>query len=67
MYPYGKAACHLLGSVSTVNKEDMEHDPDDPLLSYHFNDTVGHGGLEAMCEPTLRGKRGKSYRSNNGG
>ncbi len=65
VYRYGKAACHLLGTVSTVQEEDMKGDAHlgDPLLSYHFNDTIGRGGLESLCEPSLRGKRGKSYKS----
>ena len=67
VYPYGKAACHVMGAVSTVTKEDLEADANltDPLLSYRFNDRIGRGGLESLGEPTLRGKRGKAYKSAN--
>lgn len=63
-YPYNKAACHLLGAVTTVTKEDIATNRklDDPLRSYSFNDTVGRGGLESLLEPTLRGTRGLAYR-----
>src|SRR6185437_4916204 len=58
------------GSVSTVMEEDLQKQPvkemKDPLVSYNFNDTIGRGGLEAMCEPTLRGRRGKLYRGLDG-
>lgn len=60
-YPFGNVAAHLVGQLSRVTREDMAADPDpaDPLRSYQNNDLVGRGGLEAMCEPLLRGTRGK--------
>jgi penicillin-binding protein 2 len=68
-YPYGRAACHLLGTVSTVTKEDIDKDPEmelDSLRAYRFNDFVGRGGIEALCEPTLRGARGRAYKRDDG-
>lgn len=59
-YPYGNAACHVIGNLSRVMKEDVENDPNlvNPLRRYELNDLIGRSGLEALCEPALRGSRG---------
>ena len=64
-YPFGAAGCHLIGTISPVNKEDIQNDPNfmkDPLREYNIQDVIGRGGLEALCEPALRGTRGRVYR-----
>jgi penicillin-binding protein 2 len=61
-YPYGDAACHLLGQLSKVTREDLAADPNvgtDELRQYLPNDLVGRTGLERLAEPLLRGSRGK--------
>jgi len=60
-YPYGSAACHLLGHLGVVDKEEIEsaeNQDADPLREYLPNDLVGRGGLEQLAEPSLRGTRG---------
>jgi penicillin-binding protein 2 len=63
-YPWGEAACHTIGHLSRVRREDLEGDPysDDDLRKYQYNDLIGRSGLEALCEPLLRGSRGRIER-----
>jgi penicillin-binding protein 2 len=63
-YPWGEAACHAIGHLSRVRREDLESDPwaDDDLRKYQYNDLIGRAGLEALCEPLLRGSRGRIER-----
>lgn len=60
-YPYNDAAAHLIGHMSYVSAEDVRKTAGttDELSKYLPNDLVGRSGLEAMCEPLLRGKLGK--------
>jgi penicillin-binding protein 2 len=65
VYPYGPSACHILGNLSRVNREDLAGDPNlgkDELRQYFPNDLIGRTGLEAMLEPSLRGTRGRLER-----
>jgi cell division protein FtsI/penicillin-binding protein 2 len=63
-YPWGEAACHVIGHLSRVRREDLENDPyaDDDLRKYEYNDLIGRAGMEALCEPLLRGSRGRIER-----
>lgn len=62
-YPFGHAACHVMGRVSRVNREDLIADnSDDETRQYLPNDQIGRGGLEALLEPALRGTKGKVVR-----
>lgn len=65
VYPFGDAACHVLGYLGKAKREDLADDPnfDDELLKYEPNDPVGRAGIEQLCEQTLRGKRGRVERS----
>lgn len=55
-YPNGRTAAHILGSLSLINKEELEN----PRFSrYGVNDVVGRGGLEQVYERWLRGKKGE--------
>jgi penicillin-binding protein 2 len=61
-YPFGRTGCHLLGHLTQVTAEQMgPNDPfgDDELKRYWPNDQVGAGGIEELCEKTLRGSRGR--------
>ncbi|HEY8668986.1 MAG TPA: penicillin-binding transpeptidase domain-containing protein [Tepidisphaeraceae bacterium] len=65
-YPYNETAAHVIGHLSRVSKEDMEKDNNlglDELREYLPNDLIGRAGLEELCEPTLRGTRGKLERT----
>jgi len=70
VYARGASACHILGHLSVVTREEMENDPnvkDDPqerddLRRYYINDLAGHGGVEELCEQALRGTRGQVER-----
>ncbi len=66
-YPYGQAACHIIGFTTQVCKEDRERhnlkkEQGDwyarNAVNYRDGDTIGRGGIEMMCENYLRGKRG---------
>jgi cell division protein FtsI/penicillin-binding protein 2 len=62
VYPYGEAACHVLGRVTKVKSEDVTDKTNplsDPLRRYEPNDLIGRGGLEGLAEPVLRGSRGQ--------
>lgn len=61
VYPYGESACHLIGTISAVSAEDLRDDPNrgNELRASLPNDQIGRGGVEALCELTLRGHRGR--------
>lgn len=62
VYPYGEAACHVIGYVTPVTRDDMrEKDPHwhDELRQRQLNDQIGRTGVEALCDQALRGVRGK--------
>ena len=60
-YPLRDVGCHLLGRVAAPTAEEMERTKgDDPTRRYDAaDDTVGREGVEALCEPLLRGTRGR--------
>jgi penicillin-binding protein 2 len=63
-YPYADVACHLLGNVSRVGPEEITAHPSlDDLRAYLPNDLIGRTGVEALCEPALRGTRGRIEKS----
>jgi penicillin-binding protein 2 len=65
-YPFGDAAAHVIGRLGKVMKEDLVDSttrPIDPLRDYWRNDLIGRTGLEALCEPLLRGTRGRIERN----
>src|SRR4051812_2152962 len=51
-YPYGAAACHVIGHLGKVWHEDVVTDPNvkDELRAYNPNDLKGRDGLEALGE-----------------
>ncbi len=62
VYPYGRAACHILGRLGQVGPEDFgKNDPfaDDDLRRYWPNDQIGRAGAESLFEHALRGSRGQ--------
>ena len=62
VYPFGRVACHILGHLGPVGAQEMgANDPfgDDELRRYWPNDLAGQSGVEALCEETLRGSRGR--------
>jgi penicillin-binding protein 2 len=60
VYPFGPAGAHWVGRMNAVNAGDLEDDPHagDDLRAYLPNDQIGRGGIEGLCEETLRGTRG---------
>lgn len=54
-YPYGEAAAHLIGYVSSVTAEDLEEHPDE---GYSSDSVIGKSGLESLYEDKLRGQSG---------
>lgn len=63
-YPYRTTAAQVIGHLAHVSREDLKGDPNDldELRAYLPNDLIGRSGLEALCEPLLRGSRGKVER-----
>lgn len=59
-YPYGSAACHVIGRIAKVSPQDLVDDPkqDDKLTRYTSSDLIGAEGLERLLEQQLRGRRG---------
>ena len=65
LYPLDSVACHLLGNVWGVSAQDLiraKKDNLDELRTYGPNDLIGREGIEGLCEPLLRGTRGKIER-----
>jgi len=65
-YPFANVASHVVGRLSQVMREDVIKDPNlgrDELREYQKNDLIGRTGLEALCEPVLRGSRGQVVRA----
>ncbi len=63
-YPYGSVACHVLGHLANVSREDQQADPNlhDELRHYLPNDLIGRAGVESLAEQLLRGTRGRIER-----
>ncbi|RHW37218.1 penicillin-binding transpeptidase domain-containing protein [Neobacillus notoginsengisoli] len=55
IYPYGKAAAHLIGYVGKATAEDLEKLKD---KGYSSGDLIGKRGLEQVFEEQLRGEPG---------
>lgn len=60
-YPMGDVACHVIGRLGKVTRDDLDQDPNpnEELRKYFPNDLIGRSGVEAMAEQPLRGMRGK--------
>ncbi|MBL7214571.1 MAG: hypothetical protein ISS71_02700 [Phycisphaerae bacterium] len=58
-YPFGHAACQLIGWVGPVNENDMELFEDNEYMYYLPGEVLGKFGLEWIYEPVLRGRRGE--------
>ncbi|HVT87803.1 MAG TPA: penicillin-binding transpeptidase domain-containing protein [Tepidisphaeraceae bacterium] len=57
-YPYNDLGAHVIGHLAHVSEKDISDGPSDELREYLKNDLIGRSGLEALCEPLLRGSRG---------
>jgi penicillin-binding protein 2 len=60
-YPLHDVACHVLGQTSAPSVDQLKlTKDDDPTRQYVSTETdVGREGVEALCEPLLRGVRGR--------
>lgn len=58
-YPRGSAACQILGWVGLVQEEEKARFSHDEYLRYLEGELIGKAGIEQMCEPILRGRRGE--------
>ena len=60
VYPYGSAACQTIGWVGSAKGEQEKLFAGDKLLRYIDDDVCGRqDGVEYVCEPILRGRRGE--------
>lgn len=59
VYPYGAAACQLIGWAGPVQDFEKELFSQDEYLRYLDGELIGKAGLERVCEPLLRGRRGE--------
>ncbi|OXU14522.1 penicillin-binding transpeptidase domain-containing protein [Sedimentisphaera salicampi] len=57
-YPYGKTASQIIGWVNP-SQPDKELFKNDELIRYKEKEVAGFAGTERICEPFLRGRRGK--------
>ena len=64
-YPYGESACHVIGYMTQVSREDVLQDPakGDELRRYLPTDLTGRQGMEKLCDAVLRGTRGRIRRN----
>jgi penicillin-binding protein 2 len=58
-YPYGTAACQLIGWVGPGQDNEMQRFEDDEYLRYLEGEVLGKDGIEKAFEPVLRGRRGR--------
>ena len=60
-YPYNEIACQTIGWVGPATQlEDTAVFEDDDLMRYLADEVCGReGGVEYVCEPLLRGRRGQ--------
>ena len=67
-YPYGSVAAQTIGWVGPATQpQDKELFADDELLSYLEGEVCGReDGVEYVCEPVLRGRRGELIRDIDG-
>jgi len=60
VYPYGSAAAQTIGWVGPPSRQDKEKLAGDRLSSYLNDELCGReDGVEYVCEPILRGRRGE--------
>ena len=57
-YPFGTAACQLLGWVGPGQEQELALFKDDEYLRYLEGEVLGKEGIEKAFEPVLRGRRG---------
>jgi len=57
-YPYGSAAAHVLGYVSTDDNLSAEDFPDADLTTVRMKGTAGRAGLEQEFDTQLQGRAG---------
>ena len=58
-YPQGSAACQIIGWVGLVQDEEKARFSHDEYLRYLEGELIGKAGIEQVCEPILRGRRGE--------
>jgi len=58
-YPFGSAACQIIGWVGRLDDQDPELFPNDRYRRYLDDDVLGKSGVERVCEVILRGRRGE--------
>ena len=60
-YPLHDVACHLLGQTAGPTPEQLKRSEGDDLTRRYepAEQDVGREGVEALCEPLLRGTRGR--------
>lgn len=65
-YPYGSAACQLLGWVSPGQDHEMQLFSEDEYQRYLEGEVLGKEGIEKAFEPVLRGRRGQAIYDKDG-
>src|SRR6185437_11629587 len=61
VYPYKNVACHLLGTMRSVDENLLKQSPfsfPDNLGGYRAEDRMGESGMERLLEKDLHGTRG---------
>ncbi|QDP42207.1 penicillin-binding transpeptidase domain-containing protein [Radiobacillus deserti] len=55
IYPYGKAAAHLIGYIGKITAEELD---EVDSSQYSSNDMIGKRGIEQLFEKRLKGEKG---------
>lgn len=58
-YPYGSAACQIIGWVAPWQEHEIEQFEHDKYMSYQEGEVIGKSGIEKIYESVLRGRRGE--------
>jgi penicillin-binding protein 2 len=58
-YPFKNSAAQLIGWVKPAGPADSQDFFDDELERYMYGEISGFSGVEYVCEPYLRGRRGR--------
>ncbi len=66
-YPHASAACQIIGWVGPAEPDPDDAFSEDAYSRYLAGELAGREGIERVCEPVLRGRRGEVQYDRDGG